>query len=201
MSEQTPAPVPTPPPAAPPAPPAPSEPDRGFPEGTPLVEMTVDQQAAYWKHQARKHEQRAESRKDYDQVLERAKKWDQLEESQRTPSEQAVKAAREEGRAAALREANERTAVAILRAGLQARGKSSEEANEILAALSPGAFVKNDDVDTDKVAAYVEKIAGPTTAWPDTGGGRRGGATTMTAAEAGLAEAKKRFQAAFTGKQ
>lgn len=157
------------------------------------MEMSTEQQAAYWKHQARKHEQRAESRKDYDQVLERAKKWDQLEESQRTPSEQAVKAARDEGYQSALREANERTAVAILRAGLQARGKSTEEANDILSALSPGAFVKDDDVDADKVAAYVERIAGPVSAWPDTGQGRRGGASTLSPAEAGLAEARRRF--------
>ncbi|TDD54581.1 hypothetical protein E1286_05160 [Nonomuraea terrae] len=32
--------------------------DRGYPDNTPVADMTVDQQAAYWKSHARKHEDR-----------------------------------------------------------------------------------------------------------------------------------------------
>lgn len=32
--------------------------ERGYPENTPVAEMTVEQQAAYWRHHARKHEDR-----------------------------------------------------------------------------------------------------------------------------------------------
>jgi hypothetical protein len=49
---------PTPPalpaPAPPSAPPAPDPSDKGFPDGTPLERMTVEQREAYWKHYARK---------------------------------------------------------------------------------------------------------------------------------------------------
>lgn len=32
------------------------EAELGFPKDTPIAEMTIEQQAAYWKHQSRKHE-------------------------------------------------------------------------------------------------------------------------------------------------
>ncbi|WP_328742899.1 hypothetical protein OG436_29345 [Streptomyces caniferus] len=41
----------------PPAPPAVNE--HGFPDNTPTAEMSPEHQVAYWKHHARKHEQRA----------------------------------------------------------------------------------------------------------------------------------------------
>lgn len=51
--------TPTAPPAEPATPENPTAPpgaDKGFPEGTPLTEMTEAQQLAYWKHHARRHE-------------------------------------------------------------------------------------------------------------------------------------------------
>lgn len=54
-----PAPVPSPTAPQPVQPVAqPSANDRGYPENTPVAEMTVEQQAAYWKSHARKHEDR-----------------------------------------------------------------------------------------------------------------------------------------------
>lgn len=50
-------PAPTPKPPADPAPKPPADP--GFPENTPVAQMTIEQQAAYWRHNARKHEERA----------------------------------------------------------------------------------------------------------------------------------------------
>lgn len=38
---------------------APAVNEHGFPDATPVADMAPGQQAAYWKHQSRKHEQRA----------------------------------------------------------------------------------------------------------------------------------------------
>jgi membrane protein involved in colicin uptake len=38
--------------------------EHGYPDGTPTAEMTPEHQAAYWKHHARKHEQRANAAPD-----------------------------------------------------------------------------------------------------------------------------------------
>lgn len=48
-------PAPTPPA---PAAPTPQTGDRGYPENTPVADMTAEQQAAYWRTHARKHEDR-----------------------------------------------------------------------------------------------------------------------------------------------
>ena len=50
-----------PPAAAPPAaaPAAPANPDKGFPDGTPIEQMTGTQREAYWKHQAQRWEGRS----------------------------------------------------------------------------------------------------------------------------------------------
>ncbi|MEU8840225.1 hypothetical protein AB0D97_13990 [Streptomyces roseus] len=38
--------------------------EHGYPDATPIAEMTAEHQAAYWKHQSRKHEQRANAAPD-----------------------------------------------------------------------------------------------------------------------------------------
>jgi hypothetical protein len=38
--------------------------EHGYPDSTPVADMPAEQQAAYWKHHARKHEQRASSAPD-----------------------------------------------------------------------------------------------------------------------------------------
>ena len=43
-----------------------------FPENTPLSEMTTEEQLAYWKHQARKHEQAYRDLGDVDELREMA---------------------------------------------------------------------------------------------------------------------------------
>ncbi|GAB2677693.1 hypothetical protein [Thalassiella azotivora] len=167
--------------------------DKGFPENTPLAEMTVEQREAYWKHQARKHESRANARGDYDAIKAKAEKYDQIERERQTPSEKAVNDAREQGRREALAEANQNAAKAILRAGLTARGKTGEQAEAIVSGLSLTAFVTDTDVDTDKVATYLESIAGPITGPQqlDLGQGPRGGGTRKT----GVAAGREAFEA------
>lgn len=57
----------------------------GFPDDTPLAEMSVDQREAYWKHKARKHENTVKALpKDLEAIKSDAEKWRQ---SQLTPDQ------------------------------------------------------------------------------------------------------------------
>lgn len=152
-----PAPAPTPP--VPPASATPPE-DKGFPADTPVAEMTPVQQVAYWKDKSRKHESRALPANEVEELRRKAAAHDAAEAAKLTPSEQAIREARDAGKAEALIEANTRAAAAILKASLQARGKSADEINEITAAINTSVFIADGDVDTDKVAAFVNRIAG-----------------------------------------
>lgn len=171
---------------------APDTPDRGFPANTPVADMTAEQQVAYYKHQSRRHEERAKGRDDYDQVKAELAT---LKASSMSEQEKAVAEAKAAGRSEALTEANHGAAQAILRATLAARGKSAEDIQDIVGAVNPAAFMGKDGVlDTDKVATYAGKIAGPVGAGvgPDMGQGRRVTAK-VSGREQGLAEAEKRF--------
>lgn len=82
-----------------PADPAPAA-DKGFPENTPVSAMTAEQQAAYWKHQARKHEDRnrnAPTDTELTELRAAAAERDQLLQAQMTDTEKAIETARAEG--------------------------------------------------------------------------------------------------------
>jgi hypothetical protein len=67
--------------------------EHGYPDGKPVAEMTSEQQVAYWKHHARKHEQRANSGPDATE-LERLKVRDaalkKIEDEKLTADERAA---------------------------------------------------------------------------------------------------------------
>ncbi len=86
----------SPSPDAPPVAPAGSpEGEKGFPEGTPLAEMTDAQKAAYWQHYARKHEDTVKGFKGLtpQQVAELQTKVEELESQNATAEEKAIKEA------------------------------------------------------------------------------------------------------------
>lgn len=136
--------------------------DRGFPANTPLTDMKPEEQAAYWRFQARKHEN-AYKGLDLDALKAKAAAHDAAEAAKLTPSEQAIREAKEAGKAEAAVEANRKTATAILRVSLQTRGKTAEAVEAIIAATNPDSFIANGDVDTDKVAAYADQFSTGTT--------------------------------------
>ncbi|MGH8876782.1 MAG: hypothetical protein ACRD0P_05470 [Stackebrandtia sp.] len=63
------------------------ESDKGFPEKTPVTEMTPEQQVAYWKDKARKHESRASAQSDYEALKQKANEFDKLTEAQKSDLE------------------------------------------------------------------------------------------------------------------
>jgi hypothetical protein len=162
-----------PPPAAPATPPAPAAPapgnavdpvtgeDLGYPDATQLSQMTGDQQVAYWKHKARKHEQRVESMRDYDKLRETAQAYEKLVAASQTDHERAIAEARSAARAEALAEAGGQLVEQWVRAAAAAVGRFTQESvNALLENLDRSRFLTpNGAVDTDRVYAFVGSIA------------------------------------------
>ncbi|WP_157978318.1 MULTISPECIES: hypothetical protein [Nocardia] len=194
--------------------------EHGYPDATPLAEMDIAEQAAYWKHQSRKHEARAsrantgalspeEAQALRDQIaqLEAAA----LTDEQRAQADQvntAVEAARAAERAALLPMLHE----AQLRgyAGTIIKGERLEG---FVGTVAVEKFLNEaGEVDGAKVVEHLSRLFGapedaetttavtPAATYPDMGQGKTGaGVNKVPAKDAGIAEAARRF-AATAGK-
>ncbi len=165
----------------------------GFPEATPIADMTPEHQAAYWKHQSRKHEDAAKARADYEAV--KAER-DQLKAATLTDTEKAIDEARKDERAKAETETAAKFQASLVRtkleAALVARRFPVDKAGAQVEFIDHTKFLTPaGDIDADKVKQYAEGIV-PGGQWPDMGGGRRG-AGTAPAGQAGRDEATRRF--------
>lgn len=166
--------------------------DKGFPAGTPISDMTAEQQAAYWKHQSRKHENQVKALGDVEQLRDKAKKFDDLQNADRTPEQKSIDAARADERAKVEAEWKPRLAEtevkSELRAQLSARGVTGKTATAVIEPLSMKNFLTTTgEVDTDKVSTYVDSIAPKGGKWPDMGQGNRGSDKKPTGVAAGRA--------------
>ncbi|HEY3557391.1 MAG TPA: hypothetical protein VGL05_08005, partial [Kribbella sp.] len=93
-------------------PPAPAPSPNGFPENTPLAEMTVEQREAYWKHQARKHENAykalpVKDAAEIERLRQAEQELAQIREAQQSDTERAVSEAEKRGRAEAAKQYGE----------------------------------------------------------------------------------------------
>lgn len=183
MPETAPVTEPTTPPAVP-VQPAPSN-DKGFPENKPIAEMKPEEQAAYWKHQSRKHEERSRA---FDgltpealaELRDKAERHAALERELMSDKDKAVAEARDAAKAEALASVTPKLVAAEFKAAAAGRVEPDRLAT-ILEPLDLSKFLSGDVVDTDKVAAFVDGIApaaapqpkGPTSA----GQGRRESST------------------------
>lgn len=140
--------------------PAGSDQDLGFPPNTPLAEMTESQQLAYWRHQAKKHENRNKAMVDYDDLRAKAEQYDALLATTQSEHEKAVAEARRQGETEAMAKANQRLVKAYVMAAVGDR-LAPDSVNAVLDNLDPTKFITNGDVDTDKVNAYAAVIAPP----------------------------------------
>lgn len=176
--------------------------DLGFPAETPVKDMTIDQQAAYWKHQSRKHEERSKAFGDLTpEVLaalrEKADQHDALERELMSDKDKAIASARDDATAETTAKFAEKLVKAEFKSASAGR-LDADRLNNILAPLDLTRFLdKNGDVDEAKVAAYVDsvapKAAGPAQRGPSaTGLGTPPSAQTERGAQ-GRAMAEKRF--------
>lgn len=190
-----PAPAPIPAAAPAPAPPSPAPAaDRGYPEGTPLEQMTAEQQAAYWKYYARQHEQRNKDLGNLtpEQLAElrtKAEKHDALEFEMLSEKDKAIESARAEASHQALDEFMPKLVAAEFKAAAAGRIDASQ-IEGIIGPLDKTYFYAADgrSVDATKVAAYIDQIApAPTAAPPSRRGPSPAGVTPTPSSTSGAA--------------
>jgi hypothetical protein len=160
--------------------------EHGFPDATPWKDMPPDQQVAYWRHQSRKHEDRASSTADYDAIKTER---DQLKAKHQTADEKAIedatKAAADTAAAAERGKLAPRLVQAEFKALVAGRIPAAR-LEAILAPLDHTKFLTGDgEVDTDKVQQYVDGLAPDGKKWPDMGQGHRGSSGKTTGVGAG----------------
>lgn len=149
--------------------------EHGFPDKTPINDMTEGQQAAYWRHQARKHEDRVKSMADYDAL--KAER-DTLKSKTQTADEKALEAAKKEAGEAAAAAERAKMAPRLVSAEFKAANGGripAEQLKLVLDGLDPSKFLTAEgEVDADKVKQYVDGIApADGKKWPGTGQGNR----------------------------
>lgn len=150
--------------------------EHGFPDKTPINDMTEGQQAAYWRHQARKHEDRVKSMADYDAL--KAER-DTLKSKTQTADEKALEAAKKEAGEAAAAAERAKMAPRLVAAEFKAANGGgripAEQLKLVLDGLDPSKFLTAEgEVDADKVKQYVDGIApADGKKWPGTGQGNR----------------------------
>lgn len=164
----------------------------GFPTGTPVEQMTVEQQAAYYRHQARKHEDRNKDilkltgGKYGDDLKADLEELATLRQARMTDSEKAV----DEARRTALEEARREFGPRMARLAFETALAHRDDRDDLIAALNLTSVLTDEgDVDTAKVRTIVEKIApadkGQGTQRHDFGAGRRGAGAVKTGVSAG----------------
>jgi hypothetical protein len=173
--------------------------DKGFPENTPLVQMTAEQQAAYWRHQAQKHEGRNRDLlaitggKFGDDLKNIITEHSQLKQATLTDSEKAIETAKAQTRAELASE-NVRAAFDLVLPD----DMPAEKKQDALEVLNLAAFLTPDGrVDTAKVKAHAATLApakdsGQQQRTRDWGGGKRHTAGAPLGS-GGAAEAERRF--------
>jgi hypothetical protein len=157
--------------------------EHGFPDKTPWKEMEPAQQAAYWRHQAKRHESRANAAGDYEDV--KAER-DRLKAEKQTPDEKAAEEARTQAAAEARADERAKLAPRLVTAKFEsvgARGNiPSNQLESLVAGIhAPNFLTADGEVDTDKVTEFLEpfmKDDGDNEdpkdkKWPDMGQGRR----------------------------
>jgi hypothetical protein len=165
-----------------------------FPSNTPVKDMQPAEQAAYYKHQNRKAEDRLRSYGDItpEKLLELTRERDELRASTQSESEKAIEDAKEQGRA----EVRAVLAAERVRSALASALNGRVPDADALLDLDRSVFVKGDKADTDAIKTWVEKHS--TEIKPAKGAGfvpsqgARDGSVAV-AGDQGRAEAARRF--------
>ena len=168
----------------------------GFPANTPVAEMTVEQKAAYWQHQSRKHEERAtEYRtaaggKTAAEIKAELESADTLKREKLSEQERAVEDAKREARESTASEYGTKAVRMAFELALRALPK--QDRKEFIEDLDLSRFLTDSgDVDTAKVLTRAEKIApadkGTGRHQFDFGAGKRGDGGSKPSVSAGAA--------------
>lgn len=162
-----------------------------FPADTAVKDMTLEQQAAYWKHQSRKHEDRVKA---FGSITpeQAAKAAEDIEEARKkglSDVERAVEEARSKATSEVTAAAAKKEAETALKMAL--RGRTIDGS----VAFDRPDFVKDGSADTEAIIEWVEansQAAGGGRRHVDIGQGKRE-SLIVSGRESGRAEAEKRF--------
>lgn len=187
--------------------------DLGFPASTPLEQMTQEQQTAYWRHYARKHEQQVKdlgvTPEELAALRDNAGKYSALEREAMTDKDKAVAQAKDDTG----KERDEHYRPLLVRAEIKALLTGRVNADELEAKVAtitdPLDLTKflttTGAVDTDKVKAFVDSIAPATgtsnTRKGPTATGHGSGSSSERNGASGVAEGKDLFERLHPRKQ
>lgn len=187
------------------APTTPTGNDRGFPDATPVAQMTDAERANYYKFHNRQAENKLSqfSGVTPEQVSQMQAELQALRDERLTADEKALKTAAEqaaaEARAAAEAELRPKLDQASIRS-VAAEFLSGDQLSAFVDSLNPAKFYDDaGDIDSEKVIGHLTALFGPCEPErqrpePYTWGQYSGiGGVPVTPGSAGLAEAKKRF--------
>lgn len=189
-----------PPKAEPPKPPA----EPGFPAGTPIEQMTIEQREAYWKHQSRRWEERAKPFKDLTpeklaELQTKAERADKLDYDLSSEHEKALSDAKSEAATAAATQFVPQIVAAKLDAAAARKGIDADALSKALEFVDHEKFLnESGEIDTAKVQSFIDGIA-PAKGnqqppkGPSLTGHGAGGGSGSAGRERGLEEARKRF--------
>jgi hypothetical protein len=136
--------------------------DKGFPENTPVKDMTVEQQAAYYRYHNRQADNKLSAFKGVtpQQVQEMQQRLDQFENAQLTADQKAIKDAQKAAREAADAEWRPKLQTAQLRS-IASEVLKGDQLNAWLAGMNPAAFAgENGDIDQEKVMGHLTAAFG-----------------------------------------
>jgi hypothetical protein len=166
-----------------------------FPTNTPVKDMQPAEQAAYYKQQARKHEDRVKAYGDFtpEKLAELTRERDELRQANQSESERAIEEAKEAGRA----EVRQLLAAERVRTALTSALAGRVPDADALLDLDRSVFVKGDKADTDAIKAWVEKHSTESKVAKGAGVVPSQGArdnSVAVAGDQGRAEAARRFK-------
>jgi len=158
--------------------------EHGFPDKTPWKQMKPEHQAAYWRHQSKRHETRANAVGDYDKVKA---ELDGLKAKHQTADEKAAEEAKTQTEQAARADERAKLAPKLVAAEFKtvaAGHMPTEQVEALIAGVhAPNFLTADGEVDTDKVTEFLEPFMQDDDGddedskrkkkWPDMGQGRR----------------------------
>lgn len=172
----------------------------GFPPNTPVAKMEPTQQAAYWKHQSRKHEGRATAFNGGLTAAEAQALQERIaafEQEKLTDQERAVASAAEQARADARSEAEKELLPRLQEMQVRTYAASILSKDQLAAwvpTVNLQAFVgESGEVDEEKVMGTLTAIFGEPQHQQRDWGQFRNGDRRATPGESGRVEAERRF--------
>lgn len=174
------------------------KPDRGFPADTPIAEMTVEEQLAYFKFHDRKKSDTLKAFKGLtpEQAEQQAAELEELRRSKLSADELAVDEARKQAESSAKAEATGKWAPKLLKAVAGRFITDEKQLESFLAITDAKAFIKDGEFDDEAVVGHLTGLFGEgrgagqqqSRQWGQSGSRP----PAKSAREQGLAEAKRR---------